>query len=252
MSTRRLGLMNCFLHEIESDIYLDNSLGEGPHVSKRYNLVLTNPPFGSSGAGGRSNRADFLYPTANKQLNFVQHVMTILKIGGQCAMIVPDGVLRGEESDVVGKGIRENLLNQCDLHTILRLPAGTFVPYANAKANVIFFTKGKPTKEVWVFDLRTNIPNIRKKNPLTEELFDDFIKCYSQKPRKTTDRFKNFSFNDIKNNNFVLEKKFVKDKSVQDMDELPEPSVLINDISENLKLISKSINALSSNWKKLQ
>jgi len=185
-STRRLGLMNCFLHEIEPTIYFGNSLGDGVHVSKRYNLVLTNPPFGSSGAGGVPTRDDFLFQMANKQLNFLQHVLTILKVGGNVAMVVPDGVL----FDATGKGIRENLLKNCNLHTILRLPEGTFVPYANAKANVIFFTKGVPTKEIWMYDLRTNIPNIRKGNPLTDELFEDFEKCYNQKPRKETKRFK--------------------------------------------------------------
>jgi len=209
VTTRRLGLMNCYLHEMEAKIYYGSSLDEGPHTSKRYNLILTNPPFGSSGAGGAPDRADFLFQSANKEMNFVQHVMTILKVGGQCAMVVPDGVLRGEKSDVTGVGIRTNLLKQCNLHTILRLPKGTFVPYAQAKANVLFFTKGKPTKEVWIYDLRTNIPNITKGKPLTEEIFEDFIKCYTQKTRKQTKRFEKRVIKQIEDANFDLDFKFI-------------------------------------------
>ncbi len=250
VTTRRLGLMNCYLHEIEPEIYYGSSLDEGPHVSKRYNLILTNPPFGSSGAGGVPDRADFLFQVASKEMNFVQHVMTILKVGGQCAMIVPDGILRGEESDKSGRGIRENLLKQCDLHTILRLPNGTFVPYANAKANVFFFTKGKPTDEVWIYDLRTNIPNIRKRKPLTEKIFEDFEKCYSQKSRKQTDRFQKRTIKQIQENNFNLDFKFIKDENVINLDDLPEPDVLANEIAQNLKLAMKSINELVSTLKK--
>lgn len=247
VTTRRLGLMNCYLHEIEAKIYSDSSLDEGPHVKKRYNLVLTNPPFGSSGAGGIADRADFLFPTSNKQLNFVQHVMTILKVGGKCAMVVPDGVLFDES----GSGIRENLLKQCDLHTILRLPIGTFVPYANAKANVIFFTKGKPTKEVWTYDLRTNIPNIRKRKPLTEKLFEDFLKYYSQKIRKPSERFQKRTVGEIKKNKFNdLEFKFIEDESLIDFNNLPEPDVLAKDISQNLKSAMKLIGELVSSFQK--
>jgi len=243
ITTRRLSLMNCYLHEIEADIQYQNSLAEGPHVSKRYNLILTNPPFGSSGKGGTPNRDDFLFQLANKQLNFVQHVMTILKVGGECAMVVPDGVLFGDH----GQGIRENLLKQCDLHTILILPEGTFVPYADAKANVLFFTKGKPTKEVWIYDLRINIPKIRKKIPLTDALFADFIKCYSQKTRKQTERFEKRSIEQIKNNKFNLYFKFVKDNSLIDLDSLPQPNILAKELSENLKTAYDSTKEIIKN-----
>jgi len=239
-STRRLGLMNCFLHEIEPDLTFGNSLADGYHAKQQYDLVLTNPPFGSSGAGGIPTRPDFLYPTSNKQLNFVQHVLTILKPTGKCAMVVPDGVLFGDE----GQSLREDLLKQCDLHTILILPEGTFVPYANAKANVIFFTKGKSTKDVWIYDLRTNIPKIRKKNPLDEKLFDDFIKCYFQKNRQQTERFEKRTLKQIKENKFNLFFKFIKDKNLIDLDDLPEPDILANKISEKLQLATKSINEL--------
>ena len=231
VSTRRLGLMNCYLHEIEPKIYFGDSLGDGSHVSKRYNLILTNPPFGSSGAGGTPTRDDFLFSTANKQLNFIQHVLTILKTGGEAAIIVPDGVL----FDNSGKGIREHLMKVCNLHTILRLPEGTFIPYANAKANVLFFTKGSPTEEFWMYDLRTNIPSIQKRKPLTEKLFEDFEECYHKKPRKITDRFKKFSKKEIESDNFNLDVKFVEDQNIEKTDDLPEPKVIANDISKKLE-----------------
>lgn len=242
MTTRRLGLMNCFLHEIEPDLYLDNSLSQGPHAGKKYNLILTNPPFGSGGSGGVPTRDDFLFPTSNKQLNFVQHVMTILKPMGQVAMIVPDGVL----FDNAGKGIREHLFKTCNLHTILRLPEGTFVPYANARANVIFFTKGNPTKETWIYDLRTNIPNMRKRNPLTDELFNDFENCYHENPRKPNKQFKKFTINQIIDNDFKIDFRFVEDQSIENIEDLPDPKIIANQISKDLKSTITSIDKLVS------
>jgi len=141
--TKRLALMNLFLHEIEADVYYGDSLAEGPHTSKRYDVVMTNPPFGTKGAGQAPVRDDFTVTTANKQLNFVQHVMTILKPGGRAAIVVPDNVLFEETA---GREVRKLLMEDCNLHTILRLPIGTFTPYSpGVKANIIFFTKGEPT-----------------------------------------------------------------------------------------------------------
>ena len=239
-STRRLGLMNCFLHEIEPIIYFGNTLGDGPHVSKRYDLILTNPPFGSSGIGGTPTRDDFLYPSANKQLNFVQHVINILNRTGKAVMVVPDGVL----FDKAGKEIREHLLETCNLHTILRLPHGTFNPYANAKSNVLFFEKGTPTKETWIYDLRTNVPNIRKGNPLSEKLFEDFEKNYHKNPRTKKPNFQKFSINDIKDNKFNLEFKFVEDSSIEKPENIPPPKNLIKEISSNLEKALRKIEKL--------
>jgi len=241
--TRRLALMNCFLHSIEPTIFFGDSLGEGPHVGQRCNVVLTNPPFGTKGAGGAPSRDDFLVKTANKQFNFVQHVITILKIGGRSAMVVPDNVL----FDNSGKKIREHLLKVCNLHTILRLPEGTFQPYAGVKANVIFFTKGKSTDEIWYYDLRTNIEIINKGNPLSDKIFEDFEKCYHNKPRKSSKRFKKFTFAEIKENNFSLDKQFIQDKKMLALENLPEPKVLAKEISKNLQLASKSIDELIKN-----
>ena len=246
VTTRRLGLMNCYLHEIEAEIYYGSSLDEGPHVSKRHNLILTNPPFGSSGAGGVPDRADFLFQITNKEMNFVQHVMTILKVGGECAMIVPDGVL----FDGQGKELREHFLKQCNLHTILRLPEGTFIPYANAKANVLFFTKGKSTKEVWVYDLHTNIPKIAKKKPLTEKHFEKFEKSYLQKTRKQTERFQKYTIKQVQENDFNLDFKFIDDDDMPDLENLPEPNAIVKDISENLKSTMALIDKITSSLKK--
>src|SRR3989441_9569755 len=191
LDTRRLALMNLYLHEIEADIYYGDSLAEGPHVSKRYDVVMTNPPFGTKGAGQAPVRDDFTVSTANKQLNFVQHVMTILKPGGKSAMVVPDNVLFEENA---GKEVRKLLMEDCNLHTILRLPIGTFTPYSpGVKANIIFLAKGESTREVWIYDDRTNVEKVAIRNPLTSKYFEDFEKSYHQRPRRETGRFKKFS-----------------------------------------------------------
>src|SRR6266571_3376570 len=193
--TKRLALMNLFLHEIEAYVYYGDSLAEGPHTSKRYDIVMTNPPFGTKGAGQAPVRDDFTVSTSNKQLNFVQHVMTILKLGGRAAMVVPDNVLFEENA---GKEVRKLLMEDCNLHTILRLPIGTFTPYSpGVKANIIFFTKGEPTKEVWIYDNRTNIEKVAIRHPLTAGYFKDFEKCYDVKSRKETERFKRFDREEI-------------------------------------------------------
>src|SRR3989442_10743111 len=182
--------MDFYLHEIEADVYFCDSLAEGPHTSKRFDVVMTNPPFGTKGAGQAPVRDDFTVSTSNKQLNFVQHVMTILKPGGRAAVVVPDNVLFEENA---GREVRKLLMEDCNLHTILRLPIGTFTPYSpGVKANVIFFTKGQPTKEVWIYDNRTRVEKVAIRHPLTSDYFNDFEKLYSAKPRKETDRFKRF------------------------------------------------------------
>lgn len=247
-NTRRIGLMNCFLHELEPKIYLDSSLGEG-YANKQYDLVITNPPFGTSGVGGRSNRDDFLVTTSNKQLNFIQHIFTILKPHGHCAMVVPDSVVTGSELDNDGREIRKNLLESCNLHTILRVPNGAFIPYANQPTHVLFFTKGSPTKDTWIYDLRTNKPNVRIRKPLTEEHFIDFEKCYDQNPRKANDRFKKFPIQKIIDAKYDLGFQFIKDKSEITLDDIPEPKVLVKDISINLKHTMDSFNEFMSDLK---
>ena len=129
-------------------------------------MILTNPPFGNKGANQVPARDDLTVKTSNKQLNFLQHVLTLLKPGGRAAVIVPDNCLFADQAGEVFKVIAQD----CDLHTVLRLPSGTFTPYsAGTKTNVVFFTKGRPTETVWVYDARTNVPRITKKDrPLTQ------------------------------------------------------------------------------------
>jgi len=165
LETRRLALMNLYLHEIEGDIHYGDSIAEGD-PGARYDVVLTNPPFGTKGAGEVPSRDDFTVATSNKQLNFIQHVLTVLKPGGRAGVVLPDNVLFEEHA---GRDVRRLLMADCQLHTILRLPVGTFTPYSpGVKANVLFFRKGLPTEEVWVYDLRTNVDKVTKRKPLTE------------------------------------------------------------------------------------
>jgi type I restriction enzyme M protein len=159
---RRLALMNLFLHGLEPVIYLGDTIYE-PDRGQRYTCVLTNPPFGTKGANQAPEREDFTVSTSNKQLNFVQHVVNILKKGGRAAIVLPDNCLFEDKAGEVF----EILMKDCNLHTILRLPRGTFTPYSQGvKANVIFFEKGFSTEHVWIFDGRSNVPGITKRKDL--------------------------------------------------------------------------------------
>jgi type I restriction enzyme M protein len=228
---RRLALMNLFLHGLEPQIYLGDSLYE-PERGERYDCILTNPPFGTKGANQAPVRDDFTVSTSNKQLNFIQHVMTILKPGGRAAMVLPDNVLFSDEAGDVFKF----LLEDCNLHTVLRLPNGTFTPYSQGvKANVIFFQKGLSTENTWIYDCRTNIPGVTKKErPLTPEMFAEFEKCYGNNPdgqAKRKDlgeegRFRKFSISEIKDRNYNLDISWLKDDNLEDPNDLPEPQEL--------------------------
>lgn len=179
--THRLALMNAMLHDIEGKITLGDTLSNAGMSMKDYDVVLTNPPFGTKKGGERATRDDFTFPTSNKQLNFLQHIYRSLKANGKAraAVVLPDNVLF---ADGDGERIRLDLMDKCNLHTILRLPTGIF--YAQGvKTNVLFFTRGKTdkhnTKEVWIYDLRNDMPSFGKTNPLKSEHFDDFVKCYA-------------------------------------------------------------------------
>jgi len=253
-NTARLCAMNLFLHGIggeESPVTVSDSLMSDP--GKRFDIVLTNPPFGkkssvtiTNGEGESSKeqlsyeREDFWATTSNKQLNFLQHISTILKIDGRAAVVLPDNVLFE-----AGKGeiIRKKLLQQFNVHTILRLPTGIF--YAQGvKANVVFFEKRKAseepwTKEVWYYDLRTNKHFTLKERPLSTKDLEDFIKSYNAddlNARKETERFKKFTYDElIKRDNTNLDIFWIKDDSLVDLENLPEPEVLLEEIIDNLK-----------------
>lgn len=243
LDTKRLALMNLYLHEIEADIFYVDALSEGEHSGKKYDCILTNPPFGSKSAGEVPIREDFTVKTANKQLNFLQHVMNILKPGGRAAMVMPDNVLFEENA---GRDVRKLLLADCQLNTILRLPMGTFTPYSpGVKANIVFFRKGLPTEEVWIYDLRTNIDKVTKGHPLTCDYFKDFEKCYNQKPRKETERFRRFTKSDIEKRDYSLDIFWLKDESLENSINISDPQNLVDETINHLENAMISINKLN-------
>lgn len=181
--THRLALMNAMLHGIESPITLGDTLSPLGKNVRGYDLVLTNPPFGTKKGGERASRDDLTFPTSNKQLNFLQHIHRSLKAGGRAAVVLPDNVLF---VDGDGRRIREDLMDKCNLHTILRLPTGIF--YAQGvKTNVLFFERGKTDKgntdRVWFYDLRTSMPSFGKRTPLTSGHFTHFEAAYTAADR---------------------------------------------------------------------
>jgi len=254
LETRRLGLMNLYLHEIEGALHYGDSIGEPPG-GRQYHIILTNPPFGVKGGGEAPNREDFTISTTNKQLNFIQHVIHILKPGGRAAMVLPDNVLF---EDNAGREVRQLLMQDCQLHTILRLPVGTFTPYSTGvKANVLFFRKGLPTGEVWVYDHRTNIPRITKGQPITEAQFEDFVNAYGSLPtprpgdRAETQRFKRFPREEIAACNDNLDITWLRDESNGNSGAEAEPEILLAEVNSQLQIVLNAIikvaNVLANN-----
>jgi len=194
--TLRLALMNCLLHGMEGDtkgvVHLGNALGQVGESLPQSQIILSNPPFGTAKGGGRPTRT-FTHATSNKQLNFLQHIYNCLKPGGRAAVVLPDNVLFEAG---VGTDVRRDLMDKCNLHTILRLPTGIF--YAQGvKTNVLFFTKGVPdnpdqeegcTTNVWVYDLRTNMPNFGKRTPFGDTHLEPFKKVYGENAYGSSDR----------------------------------------------------------------
>jgi type I restriction enzyme M protein len=259
----RLCVMNLFLHGIggeESPIEVGDSLISDP--GQRFDIVLTNPPFGKkssitivNGEGKVDKesllyeRQDFWATTSNKQLNFLQHVKTILKINGKCAIVVPDNVLF---EGGAGETVRKKLLAESEVHTLLRLPTGVF--YAQGvKANVLFFNRKeareKPwTERLWIYDLRTNKHFTLKTNPLRYDDLQDFIQCYNPKnrfQRKETDRFKSFSYDDLTARDKIsLDIFWLKDESLEDSENLPSPDLIAAEIVENLESALEQFEAI--------
>lgn len=240
---RRLALMNLYLHQVEPQVTLGDSIYEASPPT-RFDVILTNPPFGTKGANQAPDRDDFVIQTSNKQLNFLQHVMTILKPGGRAAVVVPDNVLFVDQAGEVFKVLMED----CDVHTVLRLPAGTFHPYSPAtKTNVVFFTKGRSTDQTWIYDGRVNVPRITKKSrPLTAQYFEEFEHCYGDEPNGRTKRaeadspegrWKSFNLDEVKEQEYKLDAlKWIRDDDVQDADELTEPEELVTQAMGELQL----------------
>ena len=255
-STARLCLMNLFLHNI-GDLNSDPPIERNDSLitlpSERYDYVLANPPFGKKSSTTFTNeegdqeresltyqRQDFWATSSNKQLNFLQHIRSMMKINGKAAVVLPDNVLF---EGGAGETVRKRLLQSTDLHTILRLPTGIF--YAQGvKANVLFFdnqpaSKNPWTKEVWVYDYRTNVKHTLKTNPLREHHLQDFVKCYNPEnrhEREESERFRKFSYEEIvARDKTSLDIFWLKDDSLGDLDNLPDPDLLALDIVENLE-----------------
>jgi len=266
----RLCVMNLYLHGLEpeeSPIKLEDSLKKNPGMI--YDMILTNPPFGKKssetivtdeGDIGKQTltyaRDDFWAETSNKQLNFLQHIKSILKTNGRAAVVLPDNVLF---EGGAGEKIRKKLMETCDLHTILRLPTGLF--YAQGvKANVLFFDKKEAstvahTKKIWIYDLRTNIHFTLKTNPLTEKDLEEFVECYCTDDRSerketwseenTEGRWRCYDYAEVlKRDKTNLDIFWLRDKSLEDLDNLPDPDVIASELVDELSVALEQLKEI--------
>ena len=252
----RLLLMNAMLHGIESDLLLGDALSPTGQSLPKANVILTNPPFGTKKGGGLPSRDDFTFPTSNKQLAFLQHIYRFLKPGGRAAVVLPDNVLF---EDGVGADVRRDMMDKCNLHTILRLPTGIF--YAQGvKTNVLFFTRGEGAKDkgntqkVWFFDMRANMPSFGKRTPLTHEHFVDFEKVYGTDPlgkSKRKDqgeegRFRCFTREQIAARGDNLDISWLRDENATRTEDLLEPDEIASQIMAKLRTAMEEMEALSA------
>ena len=261
--TRRLCLMNMFLHnigEIDGDSFISPNDALIADEGTRVDYVLANPPFGKKSsmtitneAGEQAkqdlsyNRQDFWATTSNKQLNFLQHIRSLLKVTGEAAVVLPDNVLF---EGGAGETVRQELMKTTELHTILRLPTGIFYAHG-VKANVLFFDN-KPasrdpwTQEVWIYDYRTNVQHTLKKKPMHFEDLQDFIQCYNPTNRDARQetwsednpegRWRKYGYEEIvARDKTNLDIFWLRDKSLADLDNLPDPDILANEIIENME-----------------
>ena len=252
--THRLLLMNLMLHGIRGHFERGDSLASLGAGLPKADLILTNPPFGTKRGGGGPSRDDFTFPTSNKQLAFLQHIYRGLKPGGRAAVVLPDNVLFEEGT---GTKIRADLMDKCDLHTILRLPTGIF--YAQGvKTNVLFFTRGAGdegnTKATWIYDLRTNMPSFGKRTPLTRNHFAEFEKAYGDAPDGTAERndegeqgrFRRFTREEIAKRGDNLDISWLRDDDAQDHEDLGEPAEIAAEIMGHLQTALAELETLTS------
>lgn len=261
---QRLALMNARLHGMESRIYLGDTLTDLGKKLKGFQGVLANPPFGTKQGGERPTRDDLTFLTSNKQLNFLQHIYRSLVTdgSGRAAVVLPDNVLF-EDGD--GQKIRKDLMEKCNLHTILRLPTGIFYA-AGVKTNVLFFTRGKKdegnTENIWYYDMRTNMPSFGKRTPFTEKAFDDFVFAYSggssadslmkydgtidDEKRKTIsdDRWQNISRETVVAKNYSLDLGLIADSSLTNSEDLGEPLEIAKEVLHEIKAIQTELENL--------
>lgn len=252
--THRLALMNALLHDIEGRLEHGDSLSGNGKWIKNFDVILTNPPFGTKKGGERASRDDLTFQTSNKQLNFLQLIYNALKNDGnaRAAVIVPDNVLYDMQNR--GPEIRADLMDKCDLHTILRLPEGIF--YAKSvKTNVLFFTRGigdkNNTEEVCVYDLRTNMPSFGKRTPLTKKHVEEFIKAYQKEDRTKVEdeRWNIYSREDIAKNDDNLDIGLIADDSLSNYEKTLDPL----DLTENAIIgLQHSMNLMNDIMEELQ
>lgn len=261
----RLALMNAKLHGLDSKIYLNDTLTEFGKKLKGFDGVLANPPFGTKKGGEKPTRDDLTFLSSNKQLNFLQHIYRSLHKKGtaQAAVVLPDNVLF-EDGD--GQRIRKDLLDKCNLHTILRLPTGIFYA-AGVKTNVLFFTRGKTetgnTKNIWYYDMRTNAPSYGKRTPFTRKAFADFITAYTggltadavkmeydgtideQKRAAIKDeRWQSISREEIAKKNDSLDLGLIADDSITKAEDIGEPMDIAKEALMELDAITQELNAI--------
>ena len=248
---RRLALMNLYLHGLAGNVALGDSIYHA-YAGPRFDVVLANPPFGTRGAGNAPDRDDFTIETSNKQLNFLQHILTTLKPGGRAAVVVPDNCLFADQAG----DVFEKLTEQADLHTVLRLPRGTFTPYSpGTKTYVVFFRKGVPTETTWLYDARTGVPSITKRDrPLTPAHFAEFVACYGDDPNGRAERSRDdsaegrwrpFSIQDVQDAGYKIDSfKWMHDDEADDLSDLPEPEELATDALGELAAATEELNQI--------
>jgi type I restriction enzyme M protein len=246
--THRLAMMNSFLHGMHGNIELGDSLSSLGESIKNKDLVLANPPFGTKKGGENPTRSDLVYPSSNKQLNFLQSIYRSLhqRGGARAAVVLPDNVLF-EDGD--GQKVRRDLMDKCNLHTILRLPTGIFYA-AGVKTNVLFFDRGKTdkgnTESVWFYDMRTNMPSFGKRTPFTEKHFEDFETAYNAEDRNKVkdERWNQISRETIVKKNDSLDLGLIADDSIAKAEDIGEPIDIANEALSELDAITKELNAI--------
>ena len=262
-ATHRLALMNQYLHDMDGKLVLGDSLSTAGKWMKNFDVVLANPPFGTKKGGERATRDDLTYETSNKQLNFLQIIYNSLNKNGKAraAVVVPDNVLF---ADGAGEKIRKDLMNKCNLHTILRLPTGIFYK-PGVQTNVLFFDRGTGdednTQDVWIYDMRHKMRTFGKRSPLSEKDFADFEKVFCvedrSKRKETWDKDKNpngrwrrFSIDEIKKRpNTSLDISWMSEEEEHDERSLREILSEMNDkstaINEAIAELNKALEGVN-------
>jgi type I restriction enzyme M protein len=249
--THRLALMNALLHGLEPEALVEGdtlTAAVGGNM-KNYDVVLANPPFGTKKGGERTSRQDITFQTSNKQLNFLQHIYRSLKSNdrARAAVVLPDNVLTDSGE---GAKVRKDLMEKCDLHTILRLPTGIF--YAQGvKTNVLFFTKKtkestKNTPSLFFYDMRTNMPSFGKRTPLTTAYFDDFIKAYQADDRATVtdERWSHITREQIEAKEFALDFGLIRDENLVNHEDLLPPEDIAQAALDALEIAADSVRLM--------